>query len=77
MTTTGPISVDEFGGAARWTSGGAAAWTWNYLNMMALPRWIATVPRSMSIQTGFTVGLGVGSSVGALILLSAGPFHGP
>ena len=77
MTTTGPMSVDEFGGAARWTSGGAAFWTWNYLNLMALPRRIATAPRSMSLQTGFTVGLGVGSSVGALILLSAGPFSGP
>ena len=76
MTTTGPISVDEFSGAARWTSGGAAAWTWNYLNVMALPRSIATAPRSMSIQTGFTVGAGVGSSVGELILLSAGPYHG-
>ena len=52
-------------------------WSWNYLNMMSLPRGIATVPRSMSLSTGFTVGLGAATTAGALILLLAGPFKGP
>jgi hypothetical protein len=77
MTTTGLLSVDEFGGAARWTSGGGGPWTWNYLNMMSLPRHISTVPRSLQLATGFTVGIGSGTSVGALMLVLSGPFRGP
>lgn len=66
FNTTGPLQVTEFGGPARFTSGGGAWWTWNYLNMMGLPSGIATIPRSMSIETGFTMGLGAATTAGDL-----------
>ncbi len=77
FTTTGPLGVEEFGGAARFTTGGVGPWTVNYLNMMGLPRGLATSPRSLKISTGFTVGLGMSSTVGELTLGLTGPFTGP
>jgi hypothetical protein len=64
--TSGPMEVSEFEGAARFTTAGAGPFTLNYLNMMGLPPGIATVPNPLSINTGFTIGLGVSTSVGKL-----------
>jgi hypothetical protein len=75
--TTGPVAVDEFAGAARFTTGGAGSYTLNYLNMMQMPRGTATLPNPLSISTGFTVGVGASTTVGGMALMTAGPFTGP
>lgn len=77
FSVTGAMAVNQFGGACRFTSGGGLWWTWNYINMMGLPPGIATIPRSMSIETGFTVGIGAGTTVGSLRIADTGPFSGP
>ena len=74
--TSGPVAVDEFGGPARFTTGGTAWFTLNYLNMMAIPRGTRTVPNPLSLSTGFTVGVGGSATVGAMILQFTGPFSG-
>src|SRR5205814_7596319 len=72
FATTGLVAVDEFAGAARFTTGGAGSWTLNYLNMMQMPRGTATNPNPLSISTGFTVGIGASTTVGYLALGTAG-----
>jgi hypothetical protein len=75
--TSGLVAVNEFGGAARFTTGGAAWFTINYLNMMSMPRGTKTYPNPLRISTGFTVGLSVSTSIGSMTLQSSGPFTGP
>jgi hypothetical protein len=75
--TTGPVAVNEFGGAARFTTGGAGSYTLNYLNMMQMPRGTATSPNPLSLSTGFTVGAGGSTTVGYMALVTTGPFVGP
>jgi hypothetical protein len=79
FSVTGGMSVNQFGGACRFTSGGAGPWTSNYINMMGLPPGIATIPASIPISTGFTIGLGVGTTVGSLRIVdpTPWPFSGP
>ena len=79
FTVTRAIRVNDFGGPARFTSGGSAWFTWNYLNMMGLPPGAATVPRSMRISTGFTMGIGAGTTVGDMRIVdpTPWPFSGP
>jgi hypothetical protein len=75
--TTGPVAVDEFHGATRFTTAGAGSYTLNYLNMMQMPRGTATNPNPLSISTGFTVGVGGSTTVGGMALMMTGPFSGP
>lgn len=75
--TTGAVAVNEFGGASRFTSGGLASYTLNYLNIMQMPRGTATKPNPLAISTGFTVGGGGSTTVGYLKLMTTGPFVGP
>jgi hypothetical protein len=77
--TTAPLQINQFGGAARFTQAGLAWWTSNHLNMMGLPPGVATVPRSLSINTGFTIGLGASTTVGDLKIVdpTPWPFSGP
>jgi hypothetical protein len=77
--TTAPLQVNQFGGAARFTTAGLAWWTSNYLNMMGLPSGVATEPRSLAINTGFTIGLGASTTVGDLKIFdpTPWPFSGP
>jgi hypothetical protein len=77
--TTGPVSVVDFGGPARFTTGGAGPWTLNYLNMMGMPPGTATSPNPLSLSTGFTMGLGVSTTVGGMIPADPNPwpFSGP
>lgn len=77
--TSAPIRVSQFAGATRFTTAGAGPWTSNHLNMMGLPKSVATVPRVLSIATGFTVGAGASTSVGDLIWVPPEemPFNGP
>lgn len=77
FATTGAVAVNEFVGAARFTTGGAGSYTLNYFNMMQMPRGTATRPNPLSISTGFTVGAGGSTTVGYLALVSTGPFSGP
>lgn len=65
--TTSPIRVSQFAGAARFTTAGGGPWTKNYLNMMGLPKGVSTSPIVLSIETGFTFGFSVSSSVGKMI----------
>jgi hypothetical protein len=75
--TTGEVAVDEFGGAARFTTGGAGSYTLNYLNMMRMPRGTKTSPNPLELSTGVTVGIGLSTGVGGMFLQSTSPFHGP
>lgn len=75
--TTGDVAIDEFAGAARFTSGGVGAYTLNYLNMMQMPRGTATSPNPLSLSTGVTVGIGVSTGVGQMILERRDRFSGP
>jgi hypothetical protein len=74
FNTTGPLQVTQFDGPARFTTAGIAWWTNNHLNMMGLPTSVATIPRSLSINTGFTIGLGASTTVGALVIVDPVPW---
>lgn len=77
FSTTKAISVDRFGGAARFTTAGAGPFTVNFLNFMGLAPGTATIPNPLKLNTGFTVGLGASTSVGELTPGFTGPFTGP
>ncbi|HET9954417.1 MAG TPA: OmpA family protein [Polyangiaceae bacterium] len=77
FSTTGPLATDEFGGAARFTTAGGAKWSINFVNFMSLPRGLKTNPNPLEISTGFTVGVGVSTSVGEMSLGPTYPFTGP
>ena len=55
----------------------------NYINFMGLPLSTQTIPNPLPINTGFTLGIGAGTSVGKMELFMAGepegllPFKGP
>ncbi|HKU43142.1 MAG TPA: OmpA family protein [Polyangiales bacterium] len=76
FTTTKPIAVDEFAGAARFSTAGTMWWTVNYLNIMGLPAGVATAPNPLELETGFTMGLGIGSTLGEMVKGYMGPFTG-
>lgn len=83
FTVTKALAVNQFTGATRFTTGGAAWWTKNYINFMALPPGTATDPNPLPIDTGFTIGIGAGTSAGTMRLELLGtpdgllPFKGP
>jgi len=83
FTTNKPLAVNGFGGAARFTTGGGGPWTKNYINFMGLPPGTMTVPNPLPFSTGFTIGIGAGTSVGMVRLEKLGtadgllPFTGP
>jgi hypothetical protein len=77
FVTTGALGTDEFGGAARFSTSGSMWWSVNKVNFMGLPRGIATSPNPLTISTGFTVGLGMSSSVGKMVRGPTYPFTGP
>lgn len=66
--TNSAIRVSQFQGSTRFTTGGVGSLTWNYLTIYGLPEDVETVPTTLSIQTGFTVGVGATSTIGTLIL---------
>lgn len=80
---TKAIAVNEFAGSARFTTGGGGSISKNYVNFMGLPAGAKTTPNPLAINTGFTIGIGAGSSVGAMTLEKVGttdgllPFKGP
>jgi hypothetical protein len=45
--------------------------------MMGLPPGVATKPNPLKLETGFTVGLGLSTSVGTMKRGFTGPFTGP
>jgi hypothetical protein len=77
FSTTSAIATTDFGGAARFTTSGVGPFSVNFLNMMGLPSGVATVPNPLKIDTGFTVGLGLSTSVGNMLRGFTGPFSGP
>jgi hypothetical protein len=77
FTVTHAMGVDEFGGAARFSTAGTMWWTFNYVNFMGLPRRTKTDPNPLEISTGFTVGVGASSSVGVMVRGPTYPFSGP
>src|SRR5215470_6226155 len=78
-----PISVNQFTGATRFTTGGGGSQTVNYVNFMDLPPDAVTVPNPVPLSTGFTIGIGGGTSLGNMKLELVGtpdgvlPFKGP
>lgn len=44
---------------------------------MRLHAGVATVPNPLKVDTGFTVGLGLSSSLGNMLIGFTGPFSGP
>jgi hypothetical protein len=77
FTTTSAIATTDFGGAARFTTSGVGPFSVNFLNMMGLPSGVATIPNPLKIDTGFTVGLGLSTSIGNMLAGFTGPFSGP
>jgi hypothetical protein len=77
FSTTSAIATTDFAGAARFTTSGVGPFSVNFLNMMGLPSGVATVPNPLKIDTGFTVGLGLSSSLGNMLPGFTGPFSGP
>lgn len=91
-TTAGPwndfsvskeMAVNQFTGATRFTTGGGGPASKNYINFMALPPGTQTIPNPLPINTGFTIGIGAGTSAGSMRLEKLGtpdgllPFKGP
>jgi hypothetical protein len=80
---TQPLAVNQFTGPTRFTTGGGGNSTKNYINFMGLPPGIQTVPNPLPLTTGFTIGIGGGTSVGEMNLELVGtpdgllPFKGP
>jgi hypothetical protein len=77
FATTSAISTTDFGGAARFTTSGVGPFSVNFLNLMGLPSGVATMPNPLKIDTGFTVGLGLSTSLGNMLRGFTGPFLGP
>jgi len=83
LSVTKPIAVNQFTGATRFTTGGGGNKTWNYINFMGLPPGTETIPNPLPIKTGFTIGIGGGTSAGKMNLELVGtpdgllPFKGP
>jgi len=76
MRVAQPISANGFHGAARLTSGGGAAWSYTVVNFMGMPDGNHTIPNPLRIDTGFTIGLGGGTSVGSMELQRLGTADG-
>src|SRR6266849_629628 len=76
FTVTKAMGANQFTGPARFTSGGAGPWTKNYINFIALPPGTQTIPNPLPIDTGFTIGVGAGTSVGDMNLVMAGTKDG-
>ena len=77
FATTAPIATTDFGGAARYSTSGVGPFSVNFLNFMGLPPGVKTIPNPLKIETGFTVGLGMSTSVGTMTRGFTGPFSGP
>jgi hypothetical protein len=83
LVVTKPMAVNQFTGATRFTTGGAGNSTVNYINFMNLPPGTQTIPNPLRLNTGFTIGIGGGTSVGSMKLELLGtsdgllPFKGP
>jgi OmpA family protein len=77
FSTTSAIGTPDFGGAARFTTSGVGPFSVNFLNMMGLPSGVATIPNPLKLDTGFTVGLGLSTSLGNMLRGFTGPFSGP
>jgi hypothetical protein len=81
--TSDPLAVNQFAGPTRFSTAGAGPWTENVINFMGLPGRTMTVPNPLRINTGFTIGIGAGTSTGILRLELLGtpdgllPFKGP
>lgn len=75
--TTGEVAVDEFGGWARFSSASAGPKSYNYFNMMSMPRGTATSPNPLEISTGFTVGISISTGVGKMVLQHTEHYEGP
>jgi hypothetical protein len=45
--------------------------------MMGLPKGVATSPNPLELETGFTMGLGISTTVGEMVKGYMGPFTGP
>jgi hypothetical protein len=83
FVVTKPLAVNQFTGATRFTTGGGGNSSKNYINFMGLPPDTQTVPNPLPLNTGFTIGIGGGTSVGNMNLELVGtpdgllPFKGP
>jgi hypothetical protein len=85
FTTSAPLSSGQFGGPgplgnplvnARFTTAGAGPKTINIIHLMGTPPGVDHI--YMKIDTGFTYGAGISSTVGRLILVEGpAPFTGP
>lgn len=70
FSTSAPMNVGDFGGPARFTTGGGGNYTVNWINILGTPEGVDTV--YLQINTGTTYGLGLTTTVGALQCV-AGP----
>ena len=77
FTTTSAVATTDFGGPARFSTVGTGPFSVNFLTLLGLPSGAKTVPTPLKLSTGFTVGLGLSTSVGKMNRGFTGPFTGP
>jgi len=83
FSVTKAMAVNQFTGATRFTTGGGGSVTKNYINFMDLPPGTQTIPNPLPLNTGITIGIGAGTSIGNMKLELVGtpdgllPFKGP
>src|SRR5262249_45617316 len=75
LTVSKAMGVNQFTGPTRFTTVGAGPISWNYINFMDL-RGAQTIPNPLPISTGFTIGVGGGTSVGIMKLETVGTKDG-
>jgi hypothetical protein len=75
FTTTGPMAITQFEGPARFSTGGSGPISVNWFNMMGLPPGVATIPRSLPIDTGWSLAFALSFSVGRLTLRETGYYR--
>ena len=65
--------VGGFGGATRFTTAGGGPWSLNYLTMCGShPVDCLTEPKTLSISTGFTLGVGMSTTGGVMVRMRDG-----
>jgi hypothetical protein len=83
LVVTKAIAVNQFTGPTRFTTVSAGNTSRNFINFMGLPPDTKTIPNPLPISTGFTYGIGGGSTIGQMKLELLGtpdgllPFEGP
>lgn len=76
FSVTREMGANQFDGPARFSTAGAGNNTVNVINFMSLPSGATTIPNPLNISTGFTIGIGAGTTLGLMQLELLGTSDG-